>query len=236
MAKKRAQQTQNDRYSLPSSHRHDHAVQAEVLLRERGLKVTTPRLLVLKALLDAHRPTSAQELLERLLGEGLDQVTVYRTLTTLTEINLAQQVSTTDGSRRFEVHVCEGCRVDHPHLQCRVCGALDCLEEGIVPPPLIPTRLGGYLIDEAKLYLFGTCPSCQSGDKSKRLPDKAADKLSEKSAEKPGEKLNEKAGEKAGEKLPERSAEKLPSAKPAASKSATRAAAARGKASRQAKL
>ena len=155
-----------------TGHRHDHAIQAEVLLRERGLKVTTPRLLVLKALLDAHRPTSAQELLDALVGEGLDQVTVYRTLTTLTEINLAQQVSTTDGSRRFEVHVCEGCRVDHPHLQCRVCGALDCLEEGIVPSPLIPTRLGGYLIDEAKLYLFGTCPKCQSGDKKRPAADK----------------------------------------------------------------
>lgn len=185
MARTRTRQPPTDRSSGNHSggnhsggnhagHRHDHAVQAEVLLRERGLKVTTPRLLVLKALLDAHRPTSAQELLDALIGEGLDQVTVYRTLTTLTEINLAQQVSTTDGSRRFEVHVCEGCRVDHPHLQCRVCGALDCLEEGIVPSPLIPTRLGGYLIDEAKLYLFGTCPKCQSADKKRPTAEKPA--------------------------------------------------------------
>jgi len=172
MARTRIRNPSTDRTGHTGSHRHDHSIQAEVLLRERGLKVTTPRLLVLKALLDAHRPTSAQELLESLVGEGLDQVTVYRTLTTLTEINLAQQVSTIDGSRRFEVHVCEGCRVDHPHLQCRVCGALDCLEEGIMPTPLIPTRLGGYLVDEAKLYLFGTCPKCQSSDKAKRAADK----------------------------------------------------------------
>ncbi len=208
MAKKRAPVSQKDGSSPPSSHRHDHAVQAEVLLRERGLKVTTPRLLVLKALLDAHRPTSAQELLDSLLPEGLDQVTVYRTLTTLTEIDLAQQVSTTDGSRRFEVHVCEGCRVDHPHLQCRVCGALDCLEEGIVPAPLIPTRLAGYLIDEAKLYLFGTCPKCQAGDKSKRPVEKATEKSPEKASEKASEKPAEKpqtgksAGGKSGEKTP----------------------------------
>ena len=168
MARNRIRPPSTDRSPSSGGHRHDHTIQAEVLLRERGLKVTTPRLLVLKALLDAHRPTSAQELLESLVGEGLDQVTVYRTLTTLTEINVAQQVSTIDGSRRFEVHVCEGCRVDHPHLQCRVCGALDCLEEGIIPTPLIPTRLGGYLIDEAKLYLFGTCPTCQANDKGKR--------------------------------------------------------------------
>lgn len=139
-----------------------------MLLREHGLKVTPTRLLVLKELLDRHRPTSPQELLESIPDEGLDQVTVYRTLTTLVENKLAQPVSTTDGSRRFEVHVCEGCRVDHPHLQCRRCGELDCLEEGILPPPIIPTRLGGYLIDEVKLYLFGTCPACQAAEKSSR--------------------------------------------------------------------
>lgn len=225
MAKKRAQQTQADRSNPPSSHRHDHAVQAEVLLRERGLKVTTPRLLVLKALLDAHRPTSAQELLDSLLGEGLDQVTVYRTLTTLTEINLAQQVSTTDGSRRFEVHVCEGCRIDHPHLQCRVCGALDCLEEGIVPAPLIPTRLAGYLIDEAKLYLFGTCPKCQSADKGKRSPEKAAEKSAEKPVEKPAEKSTERPA-----------TSKPVASKAAAGRPAEKSATPRGKSPRQAKL
>ncbi|MBL9003991.1 MAG: transcriptional repressor [Myxococcales bacterium] len=174
MARHRIRHPSTDRSTASGSHRHDHTIQAEVLLRERGLKVTTPRLLVLKALLDAHRPTSAQELLDSLAGEGLDQVTVYRTLTTLTEIKLAQQVSTIDGSRRFEVHVCDGCRVDHPHLQCRVCGALDCLEEGVLPTPLIPTRLGGYLIDDAKLYLFGTCPACQGSDKERRVAEKPA--------------------------------------------------------------
>lgn len=142
-------------------HHHDHAEQAESLLRTQGLKVTESRLLVLKALLDRHRPTTAQELLEQLSAHGLDQVTVYRTLATLSEHQIAQPVSTIDGSRRFEVHACEGCRIDHPHLQCRRCGALECLEEGVLPSPLIPTRLGGYLIDEAKLYLFGLCPACQ---------------------------------------------------------------------------
>lgn len=143
-------------------------VQAEVLLREHGIKVTTTRLLVLKALLDRHRPTSPQELLESIPEHGLDQVTVYRTLTTLVESGLAQPVSTIDGSRRFEVHACEGCRVSHPHLQCRRCGELVCLEEGVLPPPIIPTRLGGYLIDEAKVYLFGTCPACQAAEQSDR--------------------------------------------------------------------
>lgn len=149
-------------------------VQAEVLLREHGLKVTTTRLLILKALLDRHRPTSPQELLESFPEHGIDQVTVYRTLTTLVENGVAQPVSTIDGSRRFEVHACEGCRIDHPHLQCRRCGELDCLEEGVLPPAIIPTRLGGYLIDEAKLYLFGICPACQAAEKGDRDSPKSS--------------------------------------------------------------
>lgn len=148
-------------------HHHDHTAHAETLLRAKGLKVTEPRLLLLKALLDRHRPTTAQELLAQLSEHGLDHVTVYRTLATLVESTIAQPVSTIDGSRRFEVHACEGCRVDHPHLQCRRCGALECLEAGVLPLPLIPTRLADYVIDEAKLYLFGFCPACQKEAKPK---------------------------------------------------------------------
>lgn len=151
-------------------HNHSHSEHAEALLRAQGLKVTESRVLLLKALLDRHRPTTAQELLEDLAEHGLDQVTVYRTLTTLVEHQIAQPVSTIDGSRRFEVHACEGCRIDHPHLQCRRCGDLECLEAGVLPTPLIPTRLGGYVVDEAKLYLFGLCPKCQKQTKPKTKP------------------------------------------------------------------
>lgn len=140
---------------------------AAALLRAQGLKVTETRLVLLRALLERHKPSTAQELLEDLAGHGLDQVTVYRTLATLVENHIAQPVSTLDGTRRFEVHAGEGCRIDHPHLQCRRCGALECLEKGILPTPILPTRVLGYVIDEAKLYLLGLCPKCHKTDKNK---------------------------------------------------------------------
>ena len=65
------------------------------------------------------------------------------------------------GGRRFEVHACEGCRIDHPHLQCRSCGSLECLEQGMLPAMLVPTEVAGFLIDEARLYLYGLCPTCR---------------------------------------------------------------------------
>lgn len=140
--------------------------------------MTAPRLAVLTALLDKHRPTTAQELIAAVeaqskakksptkRGAQIDQVTVYRTLNTLVDEGIAQAVGTTDRGRRFEVHACEGCRVDHPHLQCRRCGALECLEQGLLPALLVPTEVGGFLVDEAKLYLYGVCPRCRRSNKA----------------------------------------------------------------------
>lgn len=146
---------------------HDHTEQARELLRARGLRITGPRIALLKTLLDAHRPTSAQELIDSVAAQGMDHVTVYRTLNTLVEEGIAQAVGTTDRGRRFEVHACEGCRVGHPHLECRGCGDIQCLEQGILPSMIIPTDVGGFLIEEAKLYLYGLCAACQRKDRSR---------------------------------------------------------------------
>ncbi|MFO0578023.1 MAG: Fur family transcriptional regulator [Polyangia bacterium] len=152
--------------SDPQHQDHDHDEQARILLRERGLRITGPRVSVLKALLDTHRPTSAQELIDAV--PGMDYVTVYRTLNTLVEEGIAQSVGTSERGRRFEVHACEGCRVDHPHLECRGCGSLQCLEYGLLPAMLIPTEVGGFLVEEAKLYLYGWCAACQARRSQKR--------------------------------------------------------------------
>lgn len=145
----------------PDAHAHDHDERADQLLRENGLRVTAPRMAVLKALLDAHRPVSAQELLESLMRLGIDSVTVYRTLNTLVEENIAQAVGTTERGRRFEVHACEGCSVDHPHLQCRSCGDMACMEQGVLPTALVPTVISGFLVEKATLYLTGVCAKCR---------------------------------------------------------------------------
>jgi len=140
---------------------HDHREQARSLLGKGDLRITTPRLAVLTTLIDSHRPTSAQEVIDKLAPEGIDHVTVYRTLNTLVDAGIAQAVGTTDRGRRFEVHACEGCRVDHPHLECRRCGHLVCLEHGLLPTMVIPTELAGFQVEEARLYLYGLCANCQ---------------------------------------------------------------------------
>ncbi len=146
---------------------HNHKEQARSLLGKGGLRITAPRISVLTALIDNHRPTTAQEVIDKLAEEGIDHVTVYRTLNTLVDAGIAEAVGTTDRGRRFEVHVCEGCRVGHPHLECRRCGELVCLEHGLLPTMVVPTELAGFQVEEARLYLYGTCGNCQATAKPK---------------------------------------------------------------------
>ncbi|HMY57000.1 MAG TPA: Fur family transcriptional regulator [Pseudomonadota bacterium] len=146
---------------------HNHKEQARSLLGKGGLRITAPRLSVLTALIDSHRPMSAQEVIDKLAPAGIDHVTVYRTLNTLVDAGIAQAVGTTERGRRFEVHACEGCRVGHPHLECRRCGHLVCLEQGLLPTMVVPTELAGFQVEEARLYLYGTCGSCQAVAKAK---------------------------------------------------------------------
>ena len=149
--------------SHANDHGHDdHREQARELLRARGLRITAPRLAVLTALLDKHRPTTAQELIGTAETQGMDQVTVYRTLNTLVEEGIAQAVGTTDRGRRFEVHACAGCRYDHAHIECRRCGAMRWLEEANLPPLPVPPVVAGFRVEEARLLLYGTCAPCQA--------------------------------------------------------------------------
>ncbi len=61
------------------------------LLHEAGLRRTTVRVAVLEILEQSHQPLGAPQILE-LLPEGIDRVTLYRTLNTLTGKKLLHRV------------------------------------------------------------------------------------------------------------------------------------------------
>jgi Fur family transcriptional regulator, ferric uptake regulator len=83
-------------------------------LRERGLRLSTSRRLVLEALFQANGPLSAEQLAEQ---RGLDLASVYRNLETLERFGLARHVHFGHGpglyvlvGREREYLFCERCR------------------------------------------------------------------------------------------------------------------------------
>jgi Fur family transcriptional regulator, stress-responsive regulator len=130
------------------------------LLREAGLRVTRQRVAVLDALVDlAHADTdSVIAAVRRDLPEVSHQA-VYDSLRTLTDAGLARRIQPTGSVARYEVRVGD----NHHHVVCRTCGAITDVDCAVGEVPCLTASDGhGYVIDEAEVIYWGTCPSCSA--------------------------------------------------------------------------
>lgn len=132
-------------------------------LRERGMRMTPQREMVLAALHDLSDHESAEEIFRRvqLRSTAVDMSTVYRTLELLQELKMLAVVETADGQRRYAL---TGQHGQHLHLVCRHCGRQ--IEADLRPVSALADELRrcyGFTLDLTRLSLVGTCASC-SGD------------------------------------------------------------------------
>jgi Fur family ferric uptake transcriptional regulator len=136
-------------------HSIDDAVAA---LRDRGLRLTAPRRLVLEALFDADGPVSAEYLTARL---RLDPTSVYRNLETLESQGLVRHVHLGHGPGLYALLG----RGEHEYLFCEHCGAV----RALTPEQLDPIRdevrqRFGYEARFTHFAIVGTCPGCAQDD------------------------------------------------------------------------
>jgi Fur family ferric uptake transcriptional regulator len=132
----------------------------EELLRDRGLRVTRPRLAVLHVLTDSRGHLDVDEIAAQ-VRERLDSVSVqavYDVLAALTRAGLARRIAPNGGPARFEARVGD----NHHHLVCRQCGLIvdvDCATGAV--PCLDPVDPAGFLVDEAEVTYWGLCGNCR---------------------------------------------------------------------------
>jgi Fur family transcriptional regulator, stress-responsive regulator len=128
-------------------------------LRAAGLSVTAPRLAVLRQL-QLHPHSTADELLPHVRADlgTVSRQAVFDCLATFTEHGLIRRIQPAGSSARYETRVGD----NHHHLICRSCGAtvdVDCALGA--RPCLTASDSAGYIIDEAEVIYWGTCPTCQ---------------------------------------------------------------------------
>ncbi|MBQ0158795.1 MAG: transcriptional repressor [Bacteroidales bacterium] len=139
-------------------------IDAHLLLRERGVRPTANRLLVLREMLAAGYALSNADL-EARLGT-LDRSSVYRVLTVFLAHHLVHAVD--DGTGQTKYAVCapdchcgedphSGLRDLHPHFYCERCRRTYCLPTLGVPEVMLPT---GFHLHSAAYVLRGLCPDC----------------------------------------------------------------------------
>jgi len=148
---------------LPSAAVSSPAVAAtKKKIRDLGLRVTAPRLAVLRLLAEAERPLSHAEVVTE-LGEdiGWDRATVYRNLVALVGVSLVRVASHAGGITRYELARESDKDHGHPHFVCDDCGVISCLPGTEIVPP--KKSQWSKAIKAAEVQFVGRCPSCASG-------------------------------------------------------------------------
>ena len=136
------------------------SMSVDKLLRDHGLKKTTTRKQVLDIYLNTNYALAVSDI-EEVLGDGVDRVTLYRTMSTFEEKGLLHKVYNDDGKLKFSL-CSQGCSShehhdNHLHFHCRKCGKTTCVDN--MPVPQIE-GLEGFDVKDVYMVANGTCKGC----------------------------------------------------------------------------
>ena len=184
-------------------HSCNHATAPELLanslrmMRDAGLKKTTPRTQLLKIMADFEQPFSADDIARNSKSKvrhqtAFDLVTIYRNLATFSEIGVLSRVDLGDSVVRYELRDPSGHH--HHHIVCTECRKTEpldlCSTGSAIETPLAIESLRlsklGYQNLTHRLEFSGLCPTCATSNATSNS------KTNAKSIAKPTSKLTAK--------------------------------------------
>jgi Fur family transcriptional regulator, peroxide stress response regulator len=140
--------------------------------REHGVRVTTQRLAVYRALAEDPSHPTADAIYRRLRGSmpTLAPATVYRVLESLERDGLLRRVSTTGGAGRFDANL-----TPHQHLICRVCGRMTDVHAPALAVGHVAARARPrFVVEDVDVRIVGRCATCPPAPGDARGPGGAA--------------------------------------------------------------
>lgn len=133
------------------------------VLRSHGLQVTAQRLAVLRAV--ARLPHSTADEIAVAVREDLGSISrqaVYDVLGVLVDKAIVRRIQPAGSPARYEDRVGD----NHHHIICRLCGKTADVDCAVGQTPcLTAANDSGYLIDEAEVIFWGTCPECRAASR-----------------------------------------------------------------------
>jgi Fur family transcriptional regulator, ferric uptake regulator len=133
----------------------------KLALKQRGLRMTPQRQLILDAVASMHGHVSADQVYQHVVGvfPDVNISTVYRTLEVLEELGVVRHTHFHDGVAQFQ-------RTDeapHHHMVCSRCGGDAELDLDVLEPLAVELRRRyGFEADLAHTAIVGVCRACQS--------------------------------------------------------------------------
>ena len=132
--------------------------QHQQVLRQAGLRVTAQRVAVLDAV--GRLPHADTDSLINAVRTGAGDIShqaVYDVLKVLTEAGLVRKIQPLGQVARYERRVGD----NHHHAVCRGCGTIADVDCAVGDTPcLTASDSTGFVIDEAEVIYWGTCPEC----------------------------------------------------------------------------
>lgn len=140
-------------------------IQPVDIMEAAGVKPTSNRIIVLRALIASDSPLSLLELEDQL--KTLDRSSIFRVLTILLEHEVIHSVEDGRGVTKYEL--CNGhrhCTPDdmHVHFYCEICDKVYCFDDVNVPHVDVSD---GFKVRSVNYMLKGVCPSCLSKERLK---------------------------------------------------------------------
>jgi Fur family transcriptional regulator, ferric uptake regulator len=129
------------------------------MLRERGLRLTPQRQLILEAVHQLGHATPEQiHHCVRERAAGVNITTVYRTLELLEELGLVSHTHLSHGSPTYH----RAGEDQHVHLVCRSCGEIAEVDPSVLRPVTEQLQQEqDFRVDVGHVSLFGVCGGCK---------------------------------------------------------------------------
>ncbi len=133
------------------------------ILKDHSLKVTSPRLEILKYLDQHHTHPNVEEIYSTLKKKNpsLSRTTVYNALEILKKNKIVQVLTVSGSELKYDIE--EGL---HHHFICTRCGAI--FDIAIACPNMDRTIVGGHHVEEVQGYFKGICKNCQRNEEGRK--------------------------------------------------------------------
>lgn len=130
------------------------------LLQAHGIKPTSNRILVVKALAAEEHPSSLTELEDRMVS--VDKSGIFRSLVLFRDHHLVHTIEDGEGAIRYELCLSHDGDEDddmHVHFYCERCHKVYCLYDTPIPPVPLPR---GFSRESANYMVKGVCAECNA--------------------------------------------------------------------------
>ncbi len=132
----------------------------EDLLKQKDIKITANRLLVLKVFLEKNYALTLADIEAEL--PWADRATLFRSLKTFEQKALIHHID--DGGKAGKYALCsDTCKISHhsihPHFHCEKCGKTLCLPAQDIPVSKLPED---FQVNSYSLVINGFCSECVS--------------------------------------------------------------------------